>query len=412
MSVLHKTRTFPALLPRYVTRFSCLGPDCEDTCCTGWRVTVDKKTFNAYKQINDQRLGPRFSQDIKRQRSQASDSNYARIELKPDSKECPFIEARLCAVQRELGESYLSNTCFTYPRSSRNFGGQHEQALTLSCPEAARQALLAADAFDFVEGTITVRPDTVSMITSTQGMPLDLMNEVRVFCLQLMRTDGLELWQRLAVLGVFCESLTNTLAQGGHAAVPALLESFVAMVESGEVVSALSGMQSNHPVQAQVFAIFWQEKVARTASSVQNEVVDAIAKGLGADPETGRLSSEQLTERYSRGATLLPEALRATPYLLENYLLNEMFRELFPLEGSTPYQHYLKVVSRFGLLRLMLAAQCNTDGQLPDVAALVHTVQVFCRMIQHDTNFAVQVNSALQNSGWAKLEKVYGFLKS
>jgi lysine-N-methylase len=412
MSILHPTRTLPALLPRYVTRFSCVGPACEDNCCTGWRVTIDKKTFNAYKQINDPKLTPRFTQDVKRQRSQASDSNYARIELMPDSRECPLMEERLCAVQGTLGESYLSNTCFSYPRSSRNFGGQHEQALTLSCPEAARQALLAPDAFDFVESTITVRPDAVSKTTPVRGMPLDLMNEVRIFCLQLMRTGGLEVWQRLAVLGVFCESLTQTLSRAGYAAVPPLLESFVAMVESGAVIEALAGMQSNHPVQAQVFATIWQSKAMKAMSPVQSEVVSAVSQGLGADPDTGAVNSEQLIDCYSAGVQRLPEALATAPHLLENYLLNEMFRELFPFEGTTPYEQYLRLVSRFGLLRLMLAAQCSPEGDLPDVETLVRTTQVFCRLIQHDTSFALKVNSALHNSGWSKLDKVYGFLKS
>jgi hypothetical protein len=53
---------------------------------------------------------------------------------------------------------------------------QYEQALTLFCPEAACQALLEADAFDFVEGMITVRSDTVSEIRPSQGVPLGLMN--------------------------------------------------------------------------------------------------------------------------------------------------------------------------------------------------------------------------------------------
>lgn len=411
MSVLHFTRTIPALLPLYVSRFSCIGPSCEDNCCTGWRVSIDKKTFNAYRQTGNAELKPLFADHVKRQRSQGSDANYARIVLKEGSKECPLMEDSLCSVHKKLNESYLSDTCFTYPRATRNFGGQVEQALVLSCPEAARQALLAPDAFDFVQGAVTVRADTVGDTVPRHGVPLELMGEVRIFCLQLMRTEGLELWQKLAVLGVFCESLTETLANGGHAAVPALLESFVVMVEQGMVLDALDGMQPNHAVQARVFASLWQGKQSR-GSLVQNKVSDSVAKGLGADA-TGKTSLEQLVECYSRGVTRLPEALQAAPHLLEHYILNEMFYDLFPFHGTlTPFEHYLRLVARFGLLRLMLAAQCNTDGTLPDASALVQTVQVFCRRFQHDANFATQVNQALKKSGWDKLDKVYGFLRS
>jgi lysine-N-methylase len=412
MSVLHFTRTLPALLPRYVTRFSCIGSACEDNCCTGWRVTIDKKTFNAYRQTKHPELSTVFAENVRRQRSQSSDSNYARIELKAGSQECPMMVERLCTVHQKMDESYLSNTCFSYPRYSRNFGGQHEQALTLSCPEAARQALLVPDAFDFVENPITVRDMTVAAVKPYKGMSIELMNEVRIFCMQLVRTQDLELWQRLAVLGVFCETLTATLAKGGHAAVPALLDSFVTMVEKGLVLAALSDLQPNHPVQARVFAMFWQGKPQTAASAVQRKVMEEIAKGLGADAETGKATPETVIERYSQGVSRLPEALQAAPHLLEHYILNEMFRDLFPFAGKTPYEHYLQLVSRFGLVRLMLAARCTTEGALPGAHDLVQTVQVFCRSFQHDSNFANLANQALHNSGWATLDKVYAFLRS
>jgi lysine-N-methylase len=103
------------------------------------------------------------------------------------------------------------------------------------------------------------------------------------------------------------------------------------------------------------------------------------------------------------------EALQAAPHLLEHYILNEMFRDL---DGKTPYEDYVQLVSRFALLRLMLAARCNTDGALPDAAALVGTVQVFCRRFQHDVRFAQRTNQALSNSGWITLNKVFSFLRS
>jgi lysine-N-methylase len=128
------------------------------------RVTIDKKTFNAYRQTKNPALTTLLATNVKRMRSKASDGNYVRIELEPGTHACPMLEDSLRSVQKSMNESYLSNTCASYPRYPRNFGGQHEQALTLSCPEAARQALLHADAFDFVESEIMVRPATISEV--------------------------------------------------------------------------------------------------------------------------------------------------------------------------------------------------------------------------------------------------------
>ncbi|NML18260.1 flagellin lysine-N-methylase [Azohydromonas caseinilytica] len=412
MSELHSARVTTALIPRYVSRFGCIGAACEDNCCTGWAVSIDKKTFKAYRQVKNKELGNSLSENVQRRRSQETNADYARIQLHAETKACPLMRDNLCAVQKNLGESYLSNTCFTYPRVSRKFAGQYELALTLSCPEAARQALLVEDAFEFVEAPVKLRDNVVAEVAPRLGMPLELMNEVRIFCIQLLQTQGLALWEKLAVLGGFCEGLTATLAESGNAAVPALMEEYVAIVEQGLVGDALAKLQPDYAAQAQIFALLWQFKATATGSAVQKSVSEAVSQGLGANGETGQLGSERLVENYSRGIERLHKALEATPRLLEHYILNEMFLELFPFGGASPYEDYLKLISRFGLLRLMLAAQCNANATLPDAVALSNTVQVYCRRFQHDPNFAQQVSQVLNNSGWGKLEKLYRFLRS
>jgi lysine-N-methylase len=410
MPILHRTTTLAALVPRYVSRFSCIGPQCEDNCCSGWKVTLDKKTFKAYRQSTHPQLAPRFATELMRQAGEPGKLEYGVIALKSDTRECPLMEERLCAVQKNLDASHLSHTCFSYPRVTRSVAGQAEQAMVLSCPEAARQALLASDAFDFIETSVEVRPDVVPRVDGSHGIAPEMINEVRIFCLTLLRTAALPLWQRLALLGVFCESLSATLAEGRHAEVGALLENFVALVEQGDAVEALAAMQPNHPAQALVFSTLWGGRSFVTHSPVQNRVIAAVAAGLGAD-DSGQVSAEQLIARYSQGVQRLPEALQVAPHLLEHYLLNEVFYTMFPFDCAVPYASYLQLVSRFGLLRLMLAAQCNADT-LPDAAALVQTVQVLCRHFQHDAGFATRVNEALLGSGWGALEKVYGFLRT
>jgi lysine-N-methylase len=410
MPILHRTVTLTALMPRYASRFSCIGQACEDTCCKSWQVTLDKKTFKAYRQATDSAIAPRLAAAVKRPATQTGKLDYGVIELIPETRACPLLDEQMCAVQQHLGASHLSHTCFSYPRATRDFGGQPEQALMLSCPEAARQALLAPDAFDFVEAPIEVRPDVVGRVASRHGIALEVMNEVRIFCLTLLRTTDLPLWQRLALLGLFCERLSATLAQGRHDAVGTLLNNFITLVEQGQAGAALAGMQPDYTAQALVFSTLWGGRSFVTDSPVRNRVIDAVAKGLGAD-DSGQVAAEQLVERYRTGVQRLPAALQAAPHLLDHYLLNEVFGNLFPFDGKDPYQNYLQLVARFGLLRLMLAAQCSGDT-LPDAAALVQTVHVLCRRFQHDPVLAAKVNEILVGSAWGELAKVYRFLRT
>ncbi|WP_291939887.1 flagellin lysine-N-methylase [Limnohabitans sp.] len=412
MTTIHLTKTIQSVQPRYVGRFSCTGAACEDSCCSGWTVQIDKKTFTAYRQAKQPLLMERMASQVKRIRSLASDAKYARIEMQPETQDCPFLEEKLCSVQRELGEDKLSDTCATYPRKSRVLGGQHQQALTLSCPEAARLALLAPDAMDFVEVSGKVRVESVIQIRNKQGLSPEMMESVSLFCLKLMKVSSLSLWQKLAALGVFIELLTASLKRGGHAGVPALLNDFDTMVSTGGIADALSAMMPDYAVQATAFSGLWQIKKGRKNSAVQRSVQAMVAKGLGADPITNLVTQQQLIDNYRSGVQRLPEALKPAPYLLENFLLNEMFSEGFPFAEASPYDHFLKLVTQFGLLRFMLAAQCNDAAQLPDVDQMARTVQVFSRKYQHDADFAKRVNGALKNSGWDALEKVYRFLRT
>ena len=50
------------LQPKCFERFRCIGADCEDTCCSGWLVNIDKSTYQNYQHCEDPELGPRLRQ--------------------------------------------------------------------------------------------------------------------------------------------------------------------------------------------------------------------------------------------------------------------------------------------------------------------------------------------------------------
>lgn len=416
MNILHPTRTVSTVVPRYVERFRCIGAQCEDSCCSGWTVALDKKTYYTYRQLQHPELSSVIESSIARRRSGASDNSYARIKLTPGTRACPLTVEGLCSVQKNMNESYLSHTCFSYPRYTRKFGTQYEQALSLSCPEAARLALLAHDAFDFIENPVAVRMETVANIGVKRGLAVELMDEIRILCLKLIRTEGIELWQKLAVLGIFCENLDEMLRKGMHGTIPVLLQNTATMIEQGDFIAVLAEMQPNYTAQTMVFASFWkgpgfEVNTGVTISPVQAETVAAIRRGFGSRADGSEVSQEEIIPAYVAGVQRLPEALQQTPHLLEHFLLNEMFRELFPFKGSSPFEAYLQLISEYGLLRFMLAAQCNNGESLPASTALVRTVHVFYRLFQHDHRFG-QMHRALAKGGFGTLEKVYGFLRT
>ena len=72
-------KTSTILIPEYMKEFQCIGSVCEDTCCAGWQVTVDKGTFQKYRNTRQPDLKGMLKENVKRNRTSTSDESYARI---------------------------------------------------------------------------------------------------------------------------------------------------------------------------------------------------------------------------------------------------------------------------------------------------------------------------------------------
>ena len=116
-------------IPDYYKEFQCVADKCEDTCCAGWQIVIDKKTLKKYRKIKG---------DFRRQ--MLKKVNWFQGTFKQDSdKRCAFLnEKNLCDLYLNQGEEGFCKTCREYPRHTEEFEGVREITLSLSCPEVAR----------------------------------------------------------------------------------------------------------------------------------------------------------------------------------------------------------------------------------------------------------------------------------
>ncbi len=132
-------------MPRYMQQFQCIGSACEDTCCAWWGISVDKGTYDRYRGIADRAERERILSQLElKPGGHAKD--YASFKMNPGTGGCSMLSGGLCTIQARHGEQYLSGTCSTYPRKVNEQEGAIEISAQLSCPEAARLALLREDA--------------------------------------------------------------------------------------------------------------------------------------------------------------------------------------------------------------------------------------------------------------------------
>ena len=63
------------LKPDYYEKFQCIANDCNDSCCIGWSISIDKKSYNKYKKISGE-FGKVLNKNISKNRINNSDLNY------------------------------------------------------------------------------------------------------------------------------------------------------------------------------------------------------------------------------------------------------------------------------------------------------------------------------------------------
>lgn len=119
-------------IPDYYKEFVCTADQCEDTCCAGWQIMVDRKSLDRYRCVRgafkkDLRRGIIWKEGTFRQSKE---------------KRCAFLdEDNLCRMYKNLGEKSLCRTCRLYPRHIEEFENVREITLSVSCPEVAKLLL-------------------------------------------------------------------------------------------------------------------------------------------------------------------------------------------------------------------------------------------------------------------------------
>jgi len=413
MAILHHVKTLQALVPSYATRFQCLGSECSDSCCSGWTVNLDRRTHEAYKRIQDPVLTPLIQTKLERTRKQNSDKQYSRIAIDPESRDCPFLEKALCSIQARLGEDKLSDTCFQYPRKTAQVGGVRQQSMTLSCPRAAQLALDSSEAMEILSLPISVRDDAVVKSSQKAQLSPDTLNAVRFALIRQVRVGSVPLWQRLASLAVACEVVQDFIKQGKSIDLPLTLAQFEDALSSGAFSRALDDLRPDFIVQSVVLSGIWSSQALRLEqlSQSQSRVQTEVTLGLGMTPSRLDSDASLLIQRYQIGIAYLQTTLERSPWLLNNYTVNEMFHSVFPFGAASPLDHYRNLVMKYGVLRLMLAARCAYLDRPLTKEEVAETVQVFGRLYEHWGGLSTYLEKVLQSMNLSSTAGLYRFLK-
>jgi lysine-N-methylase len=397
--------------PTYADSFRCIGSDCEDTCCKGWTIPVDEATIEKHRRLP---ASPLLSLcDFKGSLTpEGADHSkpltFVQIRM-TDSQQCPLLsEDRLCRLQTEYGEEYLPSTCATYPRIVHRNGDKLEEALTLSCPEAARLVLLDPTLFTPKPHTITQPLRNSPGDGSARSLPPWFWS-IREFVLVLIRNRAYPLWQRLFLLGIFCRRLDDIVkAKRETSTLPAFIRDFEAAIASGASLAAMDALPVESALQLDVVLRLAGMLLHRCNAQPRfTDCVQAFGSGIG---NSASATFESLTINYVRAHDrFYAPFFDRHPHILENYLINTVLRCQFPFgpagmePNATPsiIREYALLTGQFALMKGLLIGVAGHHREAFSTDHVVHTVQTASKHFEHHSEFLDDAYTLLVNSNMA-----------
>ncbi|MGY0197759.1 flagellin lysine-N-methylase [Leptothrix sp. BB-4] len=407
-----------AQLPRYLQAFQCIGPACPETCCSGWRVTIDKATFKQMKAIGDEPLRRRIAIHLVKDEGQ-DPAAYAHLRMQSNG-DCGFLdEDRLCSIQKTLGAGALSDTCNHYPRLFQEVDGEHRVYATLSCPEAARLALTDAQA-------MTPAPVTLEAFANAGELPPgahwnDPADTPRVSHLggrvlhdllaSLFEAPELGAFDALA-LGLMLVRRVNAYVAGLSGRAPEatpreqrlqdlsdLFSRFMDPAHNAELLDVVRGLDVGSrfapDMLRTVSQMIWQRRLTASARAVLDDVVAGLQLQHPDEQVARARWAETREQRWTAWEA-------AHPQVLKNYLHNSLQSSLMARHFGTPEaleNAYLDLVIRAALVRYWLIGQMALHGDAFDEGHAVRTVYALSRSIEHDRTFMAGVLKAMDEQG-------------
>jgi len=385
--------------PRFYDAFRCVGADCLDTCCSGWKLPVDKESYRKYGLCEDPMMAPLLKSLVTIQPANTLDSHYAEFQLLEAS--CAFLSEGLCSIQSKLGEGYLANACAMFPRIENLVEGVRERSLDLSCPESARLTLFDPSPLEFVEdagnGPLAGNPGAINS-GSTGHAEAAGVRRLMIWLLQ-NRTYPLSL--RLILVGHVCDRLQRMADTGRVESYHDVVKGFQTAVGLGLFDDHLNQMPARPVTQLGVTLKLIAERLTCDYASPKfHSLFDDFKQGLGwtagsTFDELGQLYSQQYAEHY------LP-FMRRHEYMLEHYLVTYAFRTLFPYGtaaasqalgsiGQAIYAQYALMVAFYAILKTILIGLAGLHRSALSPAHVAQVVQVGTKTLEHAAPFRLRI---------------------
>ncbi|WP_327204964.1 flagellin lysine-N-methylase [Paenibacillus sp. Leaf72] len=392
-------------VPKYMKQFACIGSACEDTCCAWWGISIDKHTYTKYQSVTNTSLRRKLKKNLSI-KPQGSVQDYAEMQLNPNTGDCAMLDHGMCSIQLELGESYLSQTCRTYPRVINQAGNALEMTAQLSCPEVARLVLLDEQAMELVDvdlahiGSVTYKHKAAA--TLDPNRPEFYFPEIREMMMEIMKYREFSLPHRLILLGVFCDNVNLLMDEKKYKELPHLCVQFREEVAHNDELRSYNVYPLDPIFQLQYLNNYLMDILDDTIWNARyRECIHDYKQGMTRNGSS--LEAIAGTYDYSYEHYYKP-FMDQHAHVLENFILNHLYsRMLAEMHVNIPvFDSYQMLVAEFAMIKLHLIGIAAHHQQLTEELT-VKLIQSYTKNYEHTALFLKNILDDFKKQGYHTL---------
>lgn len=382
-------KRYLVLQPDYMRQFKCIGNDCKDNCCHGWNIDIDKKTFKNYRKIDrNNPMKKMINKNVILNKEIKTDNQYAQITLNSTGN-CPFLnEKGLCEIYINCGESHLSRICNQYPRIVNSVDNCIEKSCQISCPEVAKllfnEDLMSFDQFydeiDIDRYSVLIKLDT----NSDFGMSKHLW-PLREMSINILQDRNFSIEERMFILGLIINNIQKSIDNEEIDNIEDLIKTSMEKYCNKSITEYMNTLKYKDSAKIDIINLVCNIKTNNKNNiDSYNKLFINFLEGISYDES----NFENCLTIYNKGyENLYCSFFNDREYVLENYLVNEVFLNLFPMKkGNNVFEEYCILAIKFSILKVLLIGVGNFHKELNE-DIVVKTLYLYSRNIEHTNGY-------------------------
>lgn len=367
-------------MPKYMLTFKCIGSACADTCCAGWDINIDEDTYKKYTNCTG-KLKELVQGKFRENKNSEDYLNKGFMILKEHNK-CPFLNDNLlCDIHGGIGEENLCITCKRFPRVYNIIDDVYEKSGLSSCEEICNIAFLNKEKMEFIETEEEIDESAIEIrrIIDTEAFEgtdslLQYFWDIRINSINIIQNRSFSIEERLGILKSFYTKIEEYYNEKDFEGIEDLLGEYGEGNIDFDSLKILDLNESN-----EFYLSLLNKELIKNIRSIRlKECVEEYKKGI--------LKVNDIVKYINDEKSIL-KLIEKYSYILENYLVNQIFKDLIPLNRGESLNLSINIlINSYRIIKAYIIGIVLNNKEINE-DLIIRVIQSLSKDIEHNKVF-------------------------